>query len=82
MFIISISILINTIYSFWLYNRIFFGNLENNIYIFKYSDINKREFFVLLSLIFLIILIGCYPNFLLEYIHNSLYFILYFIIEC
>ena len=57
--------ILGTVYSIWLYNRIFFGNLLNN-YIIKYSDINRREFVIFFIHIFLILLIGIYPYYFLE----------------
>ena len=56
-----------TVYSIWVYNRIFFYNLLNN-YIEKYSDINRREFFILIIHIFLILFIGIYPSYFINLI--------------
>jgi NADH-quinone oxidoreductase subunit M len=45
-------------YVFWLYNRISFF-LPFNFFVF--SDVNKREFFILISLVFFVFLIGLCP---------------------
>jgi len=62
-------------YSLWLYNRIVYGNLkkdENYVYL-KYSyDINRREFYVFIPLILGTIILGIYPNILLQSLDASL----------
>ena len=47
----SLGIILGAIYSIWLYNRIIYGTISN--YIFKYNDINFREFVILLPFLFL-----------------------------
>ena len=55
-------------YSLWLYNRICFGNLNiNNTLCF--NDLNMREFFILIILFILVIFMGIYPKFFLQYIN-------------
>ena len=55
-------------YSLWLFNRVSYGNLKVQ-YIRGFSDITKREFFLLLPLIFLTIFLGFYPEVLFNKIH-------------
>jgi NADH:ubiquinone oxidoreductase subunit 4 (subunit M) len=55
-------------YSLWLFNRIAYGNLKVQ-HIKGFSDISKREFFLLLPLIFLTIFLGVYPEVLFNKIH-------------
>jgi NADH-ubiquinone oxidoreductase chain 4 len=62
-------------YSIWLYNRICFGN--ESIYLIKAKDLTRREFFLLLPLVFLTFLFGVFPNILLDPIHYSVSFLLY-----
>nr|YP_009350055.1 NADH dehydrogenase subunit 4 [Spongospora subterranea]AIK19923.1 NADH dehydrogenase subunit 4 [Spongospora subterranea] len=67
------GILFGTLYSIWLYNRICFGNLKiqyNAIYI----DISKREFFILLPLVFATLVMGFCPTLFLDYLYSSSYF--------
>lgn len=65
----SVAIILGAAYSIWLYNRIIFGTLSN--YIQKYNDINKREFVILIPFIFLILLMGIYPDIFLDPLHSS-----------
>jgi NADH-quinone oxidoreductase subunit M len=62
------SVIFSGAYGLWLYNRIVFGNLKifNTI---LYKDLNLKEFAILLPLIFLIIFIGVYPTYIINYIH-------------
>lgn len=62
-------------YSLWLYNRIVYGNLkknENYVYLKYYYDINRREFYVFIPLILGTIILGIYPNILLQSLDASL----------
>jgi len=73
-----IGLFISVIYSFLLYNKIFFFNsLNQNNYFFKYSDLNKREFFILLILLTFMFFYGIYTKSFFNihyYILNDLYF--------
>jgi NADH-quinone oxidoreductase subunit M len=60
----SFGLIISAIYSFWLYNRIFFGPYTTKILFF--SDISRREFFVLFPFIICIFLFGLFPSILLN----------------
>ena len=62
------SIVLSGVYSLWLFNRVSYGNLKVQ-YIRGFSDITKREFFLLLPLIFLTIFLGFYPEVLFNKIH-------------
>ena len=63
-FIASFSILLTAIYSIWLINRILFGQFKTKFFLF--SDLNKREFYILFSLLFLTLLFGFFPNLVLN----------------
>jgi NADH:ubiquinone oxidoreductase subunit 4 (subunit M) len=70
----AFGIILSGVYSLWLYNKLSFGNLKVQ-YIRKFLDITYREFHVLLPLLFLLILLGIYPNILIEKLHLiSLYY--------
>jgi proton-translocating NADH-quinone oxidoreductase chain M len=57
-------------YCLWLYNRVTFGNIK--LQFFKQtSDINKREFLVLLPLIIGTLFMGVYPEIFLDPMHVS-----------
>jgi NADH-quinone oxidoreductase subunit M len=55
-------------YSLWLYNRVCFGNLKLG-YIRQFSEMNRREFFTFLPLVFFTLLMGLYPRLFLEPMH-------------
>src|SRR4051812_13944563 len=65
----ALSIVLSAAYSIWLFNRVSFG--ASSVYLTPVGDINRREFMLLLPLLFLTLLIGIFPNFLLEPLHLS-----------
>lgn len=66
----STGVILGAAYSIWLYNRVVFGALKNsNIY--NYLDISRREFFILLPFILLILLMGIAPTLFLDSLHVS-----------
>ena len=69
------GIVLSAIYSIYLYNRISYGKYSDNLKPLK--DINRREFILLISLLIPTILLGIFPNVLLESLHFSLSNILY-----
>ena len=74
----SSGILLGSLYSIWLYNRVCFGNLKiqhNSIYL----DISRREFYTILPLIIMTLVMGFLPNIFLDYIYTSGYLLLFFL---
>ena len=69
-FISATSMIIGGCYSLWLFNRISYGNIKIQ-YLKNYIDINKREMFIFLPLIFGTLTIGLYPEIFLNSIHMS-----------
>jgi NADH-ubiquinone oxidoreductase chain 4 len=65
----SFSIILSAAYSIWLYNRICYG--QYSLYLKPIQDINRREYFLLLSLLILLFIIGIFPNILLDILHLS-----------
>jgi len=64
----TLGVILCGAYSLWLYNRIMFGNLKvSNTILF--TDINFREFSILLPLLLLMLLMGIYPKYFLNFIH-------------
>jgi proton-translocating NADH-quinone oxidoreductase chain M len=57
-------------YSLWLYNRVAFGNIRST-FINNFQDINRREFFIFLPCIILVLLMGIYPETFLKVMHVS-----------
>jgi proton-translocating NADH-quinone oxidoreductase chain M len=66
----AISVIISSVYSLWLFNRIAYGNLKIQ-YINKFLDIDYKEAIVFLPLILGTLVVGIYPNFFLTTIHMS-----------
>ena len=69
-FIAGFSIILGAVYMLSSFGKVFLGELKNeknkNL-----PDMNKREFFSLLPLIALIIILGIYPKPILEPISNA-----------
>jgi|TARA_B110001469_G_scaffold73989_1_gene70223 proton-translocating NADH-quinone oxidoreductase chain M len=57
-------------YSLWLYNRTAFGNIRLT-YITNFQDIDRREFFVFLPCVILVLVMGIYPEVFLNVMHAS-----------
>lgn len=65
MFVISISLLLTTVYCIWLYNRIAFGNLITN-FTKSYKDLVALEYNLGIMFTIIIVIYGIYPNSILE----------------
>lgn len=71
----STGIVLSAGYSIWLYNRIAFGAWSK--YLNYTTDITRREYMVLLPLLIVTILLGIFPNIVLDTIHVSVSTLLY-----
>jgi len=69
------TIVLSAIYSIFLYNRISYGAYSEHLPIIK--DINRREFYLLISLLIPTFLLGIYPNIILDTLHISVTQLLY-----
>lgn len=58
-------------YALWLFNRISYTNFKNQ-YIKNTLDINKRELFIFLPLIYYTLVLGLIPNVYLNSVHMSI----------
>lgn len=76
-FFTSLSIILTSVYSIWLFNRVNFGKINCNLKGFK--DLTKIEFYVSTILIFFIFFFGLFPNFLLQNINSLIFDYLQFI---
>jgi proton-translocating NADH-quinone oxidoreductase chain M len=74
-FISCIGVLLCTIYSIWLYNRIVFG-LPRYEYYKNLFDLNRLEFNLISPFIVTMILIGIFPKPILSSLAGSLFFLL------
>jgi proton-translocating NADH-quinone oxidoreductase chain M len=70
-FLIATGMILGAAYSLWLCNRILFGQLKT-VYIVQYTDINQREFAILVPLCICILWMGVYPETFLEIFHISI----------
>ncbi len=66
----SISVILVAIYTFWLFNRLFFGPYTLNI--MKFSDLTLNELFCFLILISFMIILGIYPSIILDTLHYAI----------
>ena len=69
--IASLGIILAAAYMLWLYRRIIFGKILNNE-IKELNDLNKTEFYILTSLVFLTMFFGVYPEPLLNTLDVSI----------
>ena len=67
------GIVLSAAYSLFLYNRVSFGSLSPHLFIF--SDLSRREFFVLFPLVLLTVIFGIFPNICLDVIKNSVIYL-------
>jgi len=69
--LILLGVFINLIYSLWVYNRIFFGS--NSSYLKFSRDVINFEYQSLFPLVTLIVILGIYPNIIIDSIIFSSY---------
>jgi NADH-ubiquinone oxidoreductase chain 4 len=69
------TILLSVCYSIFLFNRISYGSYSPHLPILK--DINRREFMLLISLLIPTVLLGIFPNVILDMLHTSVTSLLY-----
>ena len=71
----SLGIVLSAAYSIWLYARLCNGSFSP--YLGYATDISRREFMVLLPLVFTMFLFGIFPNIILTDLHYSVSALLY-----
>ena len=71
----STGIVLSAAYSIWLYNRIAFGSWSK--YLNYTTDLTRREFMLLLPLLFVAVVFGIFPNIILDSVHASTSGLLY-----
>ncbi len=67
LFFAALPMILSLIYSLFFYNRVFFGPISIQ-FIRYFSDITKLEFLVLIILLFINLLCGIYPLWILSFI--------------
>jgi proton-translocating NADH-quinone oxidoreductase chain M len=66
----SLGMILSAAYSLWFCNRILFGQVVVK-HLIQYSDINKREFYLLFPLVLCTFWMGIYPETFLDAMHIS-----------
>ena len=65
----SSSIILSAAYTMYMFNRIIFAGSYSKLFKFNIPDVNKREFYILLSLVLLTVILGIYPAPILDGLH-------------
>jgi NADH-ubiquinone oxidoreductase chain 4 len=73
----SSSIVFSAAYTIYMFNRIVFGGTFSKFFEVNISDVNKREFFILFTLVILTVILGVYPAPVLDGLHYSVSFLIY-----
>jgi NADH-ubiquinone oxidoreductase chain 4 len=71
----STGIFLSACYSIFLYNRISYGNISP--YLPPLKDLNRREYYILISLLIPTVVFGILPNVLLDSLHMSITALIY-----
>jgi len=73
----SSSIVFSAAYTIYMFNRIAFGGSFSRFFEVNISDVNKREFFILLTLVMFTVILGIYPAPVLDGLHYSISSLIY-----
>lgn len=69
-FLAATTLLLGAAYTLWMVKRVYFGEVANE-QVEKLQDLNRREFLILSILAVGVLLLGIYPNPLVEVMHAS-----------
>ena len=69
-FLAATTLILGAAYTLWMVKRVFFGEVMNQ-QVAQLEDINTREFMLLASLAVIILLLGLWPDPLLDVMHAS-----------
>ncbi|RYE14647.1 MAG: hypothetical protein EOP34_06000 [Rickettsiales bacterium] len=75
--IASSSIVFSAAYTIYMFNRIAFGGSFSKFFIVNISDVNKREFYILFTLVLFTVVLGIYPAPILDGLHYSVSSLIY-----
>jgi NADH-ubiquinone oxidoreductase chain 4 len=73
----SSSIIFSAAYTIFMYNRIAFGGSFSKYFETNIVDLNKREFYMLLTLVLFTVIFGIYPAPILDGLHYSVSSLIY-----
>jgi NADH-ubiquinone oxidoreductase chain 4 len=74
----SSSIIFSAAYTIYMFNRISFGGSYSRYFNYNISDVNKREFYMLLTLILFTYVLGIYPIPILDGLHYNISTLIYY----
>ena len=74
----SSSIVFSAAYTMYMFNRIAFAGSLSRFFKFNIPDLNKREFYILLTLVSLTVILGVYPTPILDGLHYSVSSLIYY----
>jgi NADH-ubiquinone oxidoreductase chain 4 len=75
----SSSIILSAAYTIYMFNRISFGGSFSKFFTENIIDVTKREFFLLFILVFITVIFGIYPSFILDGLHYSVTSLIFYI---
>ena len=73
----SSSIVLSAAYTIYMFNRIAFGGSFSKFFEANISDVNRREFFILFTLVIFTVVLGIYPAPILDGLHYSVSSLIY-----
>ncbi len=73
----SCSIIFSAAYTIFMFNRIAFAGSYSKFFKINISDLNKREFYILLTLVIFTVILGIYPAPILDGLHYSVSTLIY-----
>lgn len=73
----SSSIVFSAAYTIYMFNRIAFAGSYSKFFKINIFDLNKREFYILLTLILFTVILGIYPSPILDGLHYSVSCLIY-----
>ena len=73
----SSSIILSAVYNIYMFNRIAFGGSYSKYFTVNLPDLNKREFYMLLTLAIFTVLLGIYPAPITDIINYSVTTLIY-----
>jgi len=73
----STSIILSAAYTIYMFNRIAFGGSYSRYFEFSIPDLNKREFYMLITLVIFTVVLGIYPAPVLDGLHYSVSNLIY-----
>lgn len=70
-FLAATTLILGAAYTLWMIKRVLFGDIANDN-VAKLNDVNRREFFFLAVLAFMVLLLGVWPDPLVDVMHPTI----------